>query len=325
MDIHVTDSLMGGRKKKPCIATVKEKYAHVITITETPGKGGTYVVSHGHRLRTWGNAVTESGFFYRAGHLDTRGLWATSSLNLPEAQKQIEAYEAPKPAHEIVFNGKCNDSKFEQHGTKAEWHGVVLAAQNPHDRSISTVSPSGTEEEYWQFFAGACGHYGKHLFVKFHPQDSGATVQKARGIMRDWGCSGDYVDHSVIEHCKFVLLFSSTYSIDAMLRGKRVAQYAPGYFYRTGAVTYTDWTYPDDVEDTEWKERKLLDFLVWRYCFCHLMPHEDLVAAVNAFAVATEDVLFPLPEELSYGAKYDWIWRYNGNDSSVRKQLEHRL
>jgi hypothetical protein len=107
-------------------------------------------------------------------------------------------------------------------------------------------------------------------------------------------------NHSVIEWCRFVLTYCSTFCVDCFVRGVRVAQFAPGYFDSTPAVTYTNRTLPDEVRDTTAAGRKLADFLIWRYCFSHMQSADKWEAVFRAFADAPNDVLFPLPEALSY-------------------------
>jgi hypothetical protein len=84
------------------------------------------------------------------------------------------------------------------------------------------------------------------------------------------------------------------------MRDVNVAQYAPGYFYRTGAVTYTNGRIPEPEEVTDRQERaeQVLNFLIWRYCFYSKCDPQTTIRILDAYARSSE--LFPLPEELSY-------------------------
>jgi len=178
----------------------------------------------------------------------------------------------------------------------------VLACQQPYDKSVIFLNRMRSQAEYWAFVSGACKEYGKHLFLKLHPCNQQQEIEQHKAIAKEYGCGIGKVQMSVIDTCKFVLVFSSTIAVDAWLRDVRVAQYAPGYFYRTGAVTYTAGEYPDDVYGTESYEQKMLDFLVWKYCFNRDMPAKDLINLLYAFAESADLDMFPMPEEFSYGA-----------------------
>ena len=79
-----------------------------------------------------------------------------------------------------------------------------------------------------------------------------------------------------------------------------VAQYARGYFYRSDAVTYTKGMLPDNVPSNQAAADQMLDFLFWRYC---IFKKADVNVIAQIFKdYAESDELFPLREELSYGA-----------------------
>jgi hypothetical protein len=246
--------------------------------------------------------VIESGFFHEACHFDTIGLYHNSSLNTPQTIRTVEEFEAPESAVDIVFGSK-HTSKFGQPIDKDfkddfAWNGIVLALQNPVDRSIRSIS---SPEFYYRFVKDACEYYGRNLFLKLHPWNNGEVEERFRNIASQYGCLCGKIDHKVIENCEFVLAFNSTYAVDCMLRKVKVAQYAPGYFYQSPSVQYTSYTFPGEVATDLEYGLKLCDFLIWRYCFDQTMPVEDWVKMFRVFEKSND--MFPMPKELSYGAR----------------------
>lgn len=257
-----------------------------------------WVLSWGKK-RSGNCSVIESGFWWNAVHID-REIYQGATLNTPEGLAAIAAYKAPKSAHEVVFGGEVPTSKYKQRGAQARWDGVVLALQRPRDRSTRMVGPV---EAYYDFVNGACKKYGKRLYMKEHP--SGASdYQCWRDMANKYGCALGKVDHSVIEHCEFVLLYNSTFAVDCFLRGVPVCQFAPGYFWKTKAVTYTNGEYPEERVDTVASGSQLADFLIWKYCFNKKQPDELWAKTLALFSSSKE--LFPLTEELAYGNNSHW-------------------
>ena len=244
--------------------------------------------------------VIETGFFWQAAHLDTVGLYQHSSLCTPQAIKEIERFNAPTSAQEIVFNQK-QTSKFQQ-GQDPEWknqnlcwEGIVLATQNPIDRSIRSVA---SPIQYYQFVEDACKFYGENLFIKLHPWNSGEKGERLRAIAKKYGVQAAKINHKIIEHCKFVLVFNSTFVVDCMIRDVPVAQYAPGYFWQNPAIQYTEYTFPTEVKTDIDFGQKTCDFLVWKYCFDHSMPVEKWIQMFEQ--IAKNKKMFPIPREFSY-------------------------
>jgi hypothetical protein len=260
----------------------------------------------------WGNvdpllgrhSVMETGFFHDAAHLDTIGLYQYSSLCTPQALKEIENFDAKVSAEEILnqtIQKTGHSSKYPQgqdpewNSKFVDWEGVVLASQNPTDRSIRSVfSP----EQYYQFIEDACKFYGKDLFIKLHPWNSGEVGERLRSIASKHGVQAAKINHRIISKCKFCLVFNSTFSVDCFLRNVPVAQYAPGYFYQNPAVQYTGFTFPTEIKTNIGFGQKTCDFLMWKYCFDHSMPAENWIKMFEVFANSRE--MFPMPEGLSY-------------------------
>ena len=234
-------------------------------------------------------------------HIDTCGLYQYSSLNTPEVISEIEWFKAPKSAADIVLSQECPQSKYKQNSPDrfgvdcSEFDGIVLPLQMPDDRSVKSV---GTGWDFWAFVANAAKKYGKHLLLKQHPLAGSDQYDFAQRICNEHGCRQALTDHSCLKKCKFVLTYNSTFAVDAMLRGVRVAQFTPGYFYRTGAVTWTGGEFPDDVPDTTERAQKLCDWLIWRYCFNFEQPGEQWVRMLKAYAGGIR--IAPLPLEFSY-------------------------
>jgi hypothetical protein len=237
--------------------------------------------------------------------MDRLGLWAESSLAQPEAIRAVMKFQAPQSAQSVVFNSDRPKSKYRQSDREVEWDGVVLACQKPEDSSVLSCAPEHTEDYYWGFVEKACRKHGKRLFLKLHPRVQNNS--RVHEYASKFGCRVGDANHSVISKCKFVLLYNSSFAVDCWMRGVRVAQYAPGYFHRSGAVTYTDGVIPDSVGDTADMEQRWLDWLIWRYCFAEDMEPDRLLALFNCYASTPDTELFPMPEELSYAANVSYV------------------
>ena len=243
--------------------------------------------------------VIETGFFWQAAHIDTIGLYQHSSLCTPQALREIENFDASVSAQEIVFEQK-QKSKYRQGedpdiDKDIHWNKIVLALQNPYDRSIKAIA---SPEDYFKFVDDACKFYGKNLFVKLHPWNSGDVGHKLRKIAYDNGVQVGKISHRIVEDCEFVIVFNSTFAVDCMIRGVPVAQYAPGYFWQNPAVQYTEYTFPNKVKTDIDFGHKTCDFLVWKYCFDHSMPAEKWIQMFEQIAKSRE--MFPIPREFSY-------------------------
>lgn len=262
-----------------------------------PVDGEAYFLAWGDPANHCRTGTMETGFFWDALHIDTIGLYAHSSLNTPEGYRQIMSYQAPRPAADIVLRGSLPASKYRQPSTDLRWNGIVLALQNPSDRSIHRGSST---TDYYNFVESACRRYGKHLFLKLHPWNSGEIESRFRELASAHGCQIGRVGHEIVLGAKFVLVYNSTFVVDCLMRGIKVAQFAPGYFYQCPGVNYTSRQFPDEVEDKREDGYRLCDFLVWRYCFSQAMSIARIVEVFRTFANSTE--MFPLKEELSYAA-----------------------
>lgn len=269
-----------------------------ISVSNTPkDDSDCYFLAWGDPIHKCKSGIVETGFFWDAMHIDTIGLYAHSSLNTPQGRSSIMSFNAPKSAADIVLRGRLPTSKYRQANEKVIWKGVVLALQNPTDRSIHRGSSTA---DYYEFVEKACRLYGRHLFLKLHPWNTGEVEARFRELALAYGCRIGRVDHSVIELAKFVLVYNSTFVVDCLIRGVPVVQYAPGYFYQCPGVHYSSFQLPDEAVSNKEDGFKLCDFLVWRYCFSQAMPIKRIVEVFRAYANSAE--MFPMPEELSYGS-----------------------
>ncbi|MBD3672833.1 MAG: glycosyltransferase family 2 protein [Planctomycetaceae bacterium] len=241
--------------------------------------------------------VAETGFFWDAMHIDTQGLYQFSSLNSEQGVRAIEEFTPPESALALLNTSTLPASKYRQPEQEVEWEGVVFACQNPTDRSIHSVAST---EDWWRYYEACCRYYGSKLFVKLHPWNQVEVEQRVRAVAAKFGCEVGRVGHRVIENCDHVVLFNSTFAVDCMVRGVRVKQGAPGYFYQTGAVTYCGGDPRIPLRETRPRAQRLVEFLVWRYCFSMDCSLEDWRRRLRQFAESSE--LFPLHEEESYGA-----------------------
>jgi len=261
-----------------------------------------HVISWGDPQIKSAYTVVETGFFWDAAHIDTVGLYRFSSLNTTHAAAYVRKFQAPRSAAEIILGGSLPPSKYRQSGRgEIAWDGVVLACQNPADRSVLR---GHSVADYWRFYTGACVRYGAHLFVKLHPWNGGDVERRMREIAAENGCRCEKTNHGVIKKCKFVLVFNSTFAVDCFVRRVPVAQFAPGYFWMTNAVTYTRYRYPDDVGDTVDAGSRLADFLIWRYCFNIAMPIDKWVRFFRHLSVST--AVFPVSDEFAYATNLSY-------------------
>jgi hypothetical protein len=180
-----------------------------------------------------------------------------------------------------------------------QWKGIVLACQNPTDRSVERITNS---QKYYQFLTDACKFYGKSLFVKLHPWNSGDKGDKIRAIADQHGCLSGKIGHRIIKNCEFVLVFNSTFVVDCLLRGVPVAQYAPGAFYQVDPVRYTAYELPRHVDTDRELAGKVCDFLMWRYCFYGKMDAKKTVRMLEHYAESRE--LFPMTDEYCYANNF---------------------
>jgi hypothetical protein len=250
--------------------------------------------------RGFRNAVTETGFFDGASHIDRIGLYLDSSINYRANQKEIKEFKAPRSAQEIVQESGWK-SKYDQVEIPVRWEGVVLAAQVPFDRSVRAVS---TTDEYYDFVRAACKYYGRHLFLKLHPKQDPGSQHKMMDLAREHNCKCSHADMSVLDHCKFLLVHCSTMAMDAFIRGVPVVQYAAGYWTETGAVLYTDGEFADAPGETVEMGHKVADWCMWRYCFSHRQPIERWWDMLRLYAESEE--LCPLTEEFCYATNTHW-------------------
>ena len=255
-----------------------------------------HVISWGDPQIKSAYTVVETGFFWDAAHVDSVGLYRFSSLNTTHAASYIKRFKAPRSAADIILGGSLPASKYRQSGREEiSWDGIVLACQNPADRSVLR---GHSVADYWRFYEGACKTYGRHLFVKLHPWNGGDVERRMREIAAENGCRCEKTNHGVLKKAKFCLVFNSTFAVDCFVRRVPVAQFAPGYFWMSDAVTYTRGRYPDHVGDTRDGGSRMADFLIWRYCFNIQMPIDKWVRFFRHLSSST--AVFPISDEYAY-------------------------
>lgn len=269
-----------------------------VTIGRTPLNENVFTVYWGEMPTGKKGAVIETGFWWDAMHIDKHGLYKDSTLNHEDTQELINNFKPRTSIGEILEKQKVK-SKYRQTNYDVTWDGIVLALQNPGDRSVRSC---GDVEQYYQFVDNACKYYGKNLFLKAHPWNSGEIFERLKSSSDKYGCRIEKCNHSVIEKCKFVLVYNSTFAVDCFVRYVPVAQFAPGYFHNTGAVTFTNGYYPDSVESTQERALNLADFMAWKYCFNSTMAPDSWAGMIEAFAKSND--LFPMPEEYCYANNY---------------------
>jgi hypothetical protein len=257
-------------------------------VSDVPQVSDQYAIGWGVPLRGCPGSVMETGFFWDAAHLDTQGMYDHSALASDAGFREVMNH-ALRPLHPHV-NLK---SKYSQTSVQVPWKGVVLACQNPGDRSITS---GASPRDYWAFVEKACRFYGKNLLLKLHPWNNGGTKERMEQVAAEHGCTALKCDHSAITECEFVLAWNSTFLVDCMVRGVRCAAFVPSAFSRY--CQFTNGQCPREVPDTGHLGEQFVNFLAHRYCFNHTMTKEKTLAMFKHYAQSRE--LFPMTDEYSY-------------------------
>jgi hypothetical protein len=245
------------------------------------------------------SGVVETGFFSSCIHIDKGGLYEKSILHDEDVLNEVRSFEYEQDILDLIREVGVLDTKFKQPDNSVKWGGVVFASQNPHDRSVGTV---GGHKKWYQFLEESCKYYGKDLFIKFHHlNERKDQVDGIKQIADKYGCSYGFSDHTCIENCDHVVLGTSTFTVDCMLRGVPVKQGMLGYFDGVDAVTYCDGDPSIKIVDREERikeGRQLGNFLAHRYCFRIDSSWQQWRNILNAFNSSENKA--PLPEENSY-------------------------
>lgn len=264
---------------KFCVASYLCKHVGVLNITQQQidalpnfrmsdrPEPDEFMINWGVDSKIKGASV-ESGFLWSAHHID-HFLYERSSMGDPEFQKLVMEFDAPICTEKLIADYKYPPSKFSQPRENIDWRGVVLACQNPSDRSILRV---GSTAGYYKFIEDACRYYGKDLYVKLHPWNNGEVEKKLKAIAHKYKCRYGKVNMSVLKHCQFVITYNSTFTFDCFRHNTKVVNYAHGYFSRTPSVYYSNGTFPDVVNTNRAFGKKLVDFLFWNYMYNKDMP-----------------------------------------------------
>lgn len=256
-----------------------------------------HVINWGENLSGYPHSVFETGFFWDAVHLDRHGLYTFCSFNFGGAREIVENY-TPKITSKTMLEKGILQSKLRQPKEIIDWHDIVLICQHPTDRS---VLKGGRTIDYRRFIESACKYYGKRLLLKVHPVNTPDEEKWLRSVAEPHGSIVARVNASVINNAEFVLVFNSTFVVDALLKGKPVSQYALGYFWKSGAVDYTGYQLPSTCKITNPDYGyKICDFLLWKYCFHKKDSMDNWAKIFQIFSTSNE--MFPLPEDLSYGS-----------------------
>lgn len=243
--------------------------------------------------------VIESGFFNEGYFIDTYGGNQFCSLNTKIGNEAVKNFKLlnRKSAKDIIFSLPPHKrSKFNaEHGNIKEIKAdVVLALQNPSDRSIMSVTNKIT---YYQFVEDCCKFYGKNLFVKMHPWNNGEIYEKFVGIAEKYGCSYGKASINIIKDCHFVISYNSTIAIDCLLRSVPYVQYGLGSFFNAHGITFSNHSFPTEASLID-DHQNLCDFLIYKYCYYKGMTKEKFADMIKHF-ISSDDI-FPMIDEFSY-------------------------
>jgi hypothetical protein len=245
--------------------------------------------------------VIETGFFNEAYFIDSLGGSQFCSLNTKDGNEAVKSFKLNnrKSATDIIFNLPANrQSKFNaQHGDVKEINAeVVLALQNPSDRSIMSVTNKIT---YYKFVEDCCKFYGNGLFVKMHPWNNGEVLEQFQSIAEKYGCAYGKGRMDIINNVKFVISYNSTIAIDCLLRNVSYVQYGLGTFFNSHGIIFSNHTFPKKIVKTD-NGQQLCDFLIHKYCYYKQMDKNKFAEMVKHYANSNE--MFPMKEEFSYAS-----------------------
>ncbi len=247
--------------------------------------------------------VIETGFFNEAYFIDTIGGTQFCSLNTKYGNQAVESFNlnGRKSAKDIIFNLHPNKrSKFNaQHGDiKSVDAEVILALQNPGDRSIMSVT---NKKSYYQFVEDCCKFYGSSLFVKMHPWNNGEVFDNFKAIAEKYNCKYGKAPIDILNNCKFVISYNSTIAIDCLLRGIPYVQYGIGTFFNSYGIIFSNHTFPSSVSAHE-NGQQLCDFLIHKYCYYKPMDKEKFANMIVHYSNSHE--VFPMTDEFSYASNF---------------------
>tara|TARA_R110002051_G_scaffold72144_6_gene130470 strand:- start:727 stop:1647 length:921 start_codon:yes stop_codon:yes gene_type:complete len=243
--------------------------------------------------------VMETGFFNDGCFIDTVGNYHTSSLNSRQAYNEIAAFDLSgrKSARDLILSRPEHlQSKYNAAfgPVKEVEENIILALQNPGDRSIYSVS---NRRSYMEFVDECCRFYGKSLFVKMHPWNSNEKYDELADIAKKHGCNFGKAPVSVIEGKEFVISYNSTFAVDCCLRGVPVVQYQMGTFYNCFGIHYSNQSFPVKINPIP-DAHKLCDFLIYKYCYNKQMDKDLFVHMVRDFSTSTK--MFPMTDPYCY-------------------------
>ena len=283
------------------IKTEKEANKYNMTYIENPDADYTLYwglnTTRLHNHKKYG--IMETGFFHEAAFIDTVGSYQNCSLNTKKAFDIIANFElnGKKTAKEIIFNFKEHDqSKYNATFGRTERFDqkIVLACQNKDDRSIGYPHSS---KVYFEFIEQCCKFYGKNLFIKLHPWNSGELAEPYYEIAKKYNCEIGKCHMSLIKNKEFVISFNSTIAVDCVLRDVPYVQYAMGTFWNCFGIHYSNYSFPISINPISNAE-KLVDFLIYKYCFNKNMDPNTYAKMLYMYATSKE--IFPLTEEYCY-------------------------
>lgn len=243
--------------------------------------------------------LIESGFFNEGYFIDTVGGSQFCSLNTSDGYNRVKNFKLlnRKSAHEIIFSlPPIRRSKFNaEHGNIKDTNcEVILALQNPSDRSIMSVT---NKKMYYQFVEDCCKFYGKNLFVKMHPWNNGEILERFVAISEKYGCSYGKAPIDIIKKCNFVISYNSTMAIDCLLRSVPYVQYGMGTFFNAYGIIFSNHSFPTSASLVS-DHHQLCDFLIHSYCYYKGMSKEKFADMINHF-ISSND-MFPMIDEFSY-------------------------
>jgi hypothetical protein len=218
-------------------------------------------------------------------------MYLMSSLRDPSLRKVLEHYTPPIDIINAILELPSSQvSKYAQPIDVPDWKGVVLMGQSLMDNSVSCMgidhyNMSHGITQYMHWYRTMCDQYGKDLYVKIHPfvAQIKPYMHMLQEVAWEYGATAESCSMDIINHCEKVVLYNSTAIVDCWMRGVPVEQYAGGTFD----------TIPAELG------KQMVHFLMWQYCIPLNLTGLDLHKTLEHYT--QNDVLWPLPPELSWG------------------------
>ena len=110
-----------------------------------------------------------------------------------------------------------------------------------------------------------------------------------RNILEEYGCYFGKAGFEILENCRFVVTYNSSFVVDCWMRGVHTYTHVDGTFYILANLLSDD--------PTVFKRK--VNFLMWKYCLPLDLTFDQWVDVFRTYTQS--DKMFPLPLMYSWG------------------------